>query len=258
MQLPLLTKSLNYFLKGDHTLHGNLAESAVQVSNWLREFHYGNVTRLEPHVTSAMIVSLRLVGYLPHTIINDFKTNDSYTITNHLTSYLDNHFKQHKNLSTIKPGRIASIFQAVSALCIDPQNFNGHNLTQALLEGFNSRMISTCKNYFEYSSVALVVCQSLATKIQPNMARSIVIEFNKARGQTTQRFLKNPDSLAMILMALSCLRRNVPETEVILLQDVKTTISKYLGNVVDALRRHKDRFWNVQSKGLIVQVRIRR
>ncbi len=216
----------------------------MQASNWLREHYRDDVTPLEPHVTSSMIVTLRLAGYLPHTIVSDLKTNDSYTIVDYLKSHLDN------NKTSLKPGYIANMFQAVSALCYEPQNFYGHNLTDALFKSFKN---STCKNYFEYSSVALAVCQSVKTKIQPNLARSMLLEMNKI--SIKQSCTKRPDTVAMTLMALSCLRRNIAESEVVLLYDVDKVIGRFLGSIDSALRKRKDGFWNAQSKGLLVQVK---
>ena len=228
-------------------LHSNLAETVVQVSNSLKE-HHSDVTALEPHVTSSMIVALRLAGHLPHTILNDFKTKDSRTIPDYLKSHLDNHIiSSHLSL-----GHIANMLQAISALCYDPQNFYSHNLAHTLLNGLNSFEHSTCKNLFEYSSVALAVCQSKGTSIKPQLARTIHLEINKAC--VSQSCMKRPDTIAMTLIALSCLRQNIAVKEVVLLHDVDKTTKRLLEVVKDALRRRKDNLWNAHSKGLFVQV----
>ena len=218
----------------------------MQVSNWLRE-HYGDdVTRLEPHVTSSMIVALRLAGYMPHTIMADFKTNNSDSVADHLKSHLDNK-AQNRPLSDLKPGHIAHMFQAVSSLCYNTEDFYGHNLSKALLDAFISFKHINCMNDFEYSLVALTVCHNLGKNITPNFARDILskiknISFTLNDGEI-------PDTLAMAVVTLSCLRQNVATSEV-----VNVEIKKYLKNVMKALTRHKDNQWNAQSKGLVVQV----
>ena len=227
--------------------HSNLAETVVQVSNSMKE-HHSDVTALEPHVTSSMIVALRLAGHLPHTILNDFKIKHSHTILDYLKSHLDNH-KISPHLSL---GHIASMFQAISALCYDPQNFYSHNLAHTLLNGLNSFQHSTCKNLFEYSSVALAVCQSKGTSIKPQLARTIHFEINKAC--VSQSCIKRPDTISMTLMTLSCLRQNMAEKEVVLLHDVDKTTKRLLEVVKNALQKHKDNLWNAHSKGLLVQV----
>lgn len=243
---------LYFTFQGNHTLHGKLAESAVQVSNWLRE-HYGDdVTRLKPHVTSSMIVALRLAGYMPHTIMSDFKNNHSYSVVDHLKSYLDNQKTQNKTISDLKSGHIAYMCQAVSALCYEPGNFFGHNLTDALLKAFNSFQHLTCRNDFEYTLVALTVCHNFGAKIQPNFTKSVLSELNKTH--FTQSDSKIPDTLAMTVMTLSCLKRNVAGNEVEWLANVDKTIKRYLEIFRKALRQHKDGLWNAQSKGLVVQV----
>ena len=246
-----------YFkFKGDHELHGKLTESAIQVSNWLREYSRDDVTRLELHVASSMIAALRLAGHLHHTIISDFKSNDSFTIVDYLKSHLDNHVAHYKNLSMIKPGHIAYIYQAVSALCHDTENFYGRNLTQALHEGFSSMKQDHLRrqNYFEYSVVALAVCQSFGRQIQSKLASNILVEIKKH--SSTETCSRIPDTAAMEVMALSCLRRNIENTKVELLQDIDAVIQQHLRKIGDRLRKHEDGLWNAQSKGLLVQVGI--
>ena len=187
-----------------------------------------------------MVVALRLTGYQPKTIVSDFKTKLSrHTIVDYLKSHLESN-------SSLRPGHIANIFQAISAQCLDPDNFYGHNLTHKLDEGFKA------KNYFEYSSVALAICQSMETKIQPELASMIVKKIEKAFDEIT-KCRKMPDTPAMTVMALSCLRRNAAENDTKLRLD--TIISRYTNKILESLRKHKDSLWNTQSKGLLVQVR---
>lgn len=222
----------------------------MQVSNWLRE-HYGDdVTRLEPHVTSSMIVSLRLAGFMPHSIMADFKTNNSDSVADYLKSHLDNDKAQNRPLSDLKPGHIAYIFQAVTSLCYNPEDFYGHNLTKALLDAFTSFKHTNCKNDFEYSLVTLTVCQNLGKKITPNFARDILSKIKKI--SFTLNDGEIPDTLAMAVVTLSCLRQNVATSEVKAL--INVAIKMYLENVMKALTQHKDGQWSAQSKGLVVQV----
>jgi hypothetical protein len=205
---------------------------------------------MEPHVASSMIVALRLAGHLPHTIMKDFQVDNAHTILDYLKSHLD----LHKTSPHLRPGHIASIFQAVSALCYDPQNFFSHNIKDALLNVLPSFQHSTCRNSFEYSSVALGVCQSLGTNIEPLLVREIQVEINQ--GCTTKTCMKQPDTTAMAIIALSCLRRNIAGRDVDVLVEVEKTIKRFLQVVNNALHKCKDLSWNAQSKGLLVQVKL--
>ena len=241
---------LYFTFQGNHgTLHGKLAESAVQVSNRLRELYGDNVTFLEPYMASSMIVALRLAGHMPDTIMSDFKTNESYTVVDYLKSHLDDQTTQNKAISDLKPGHIAYMFQAVSALCFDPGNFSGHNLTDALANAFNSCQHLSCRNDFEYSLVALTACHNLGSKIQLDFT-SVLSKIDKLDFSDCNM----PDTLAMAVMTLSCLKRNVMKNEFEWGTKVDKAIKKYLENFGKALRQHKDEEWNAQSKALVVQV----
>ena len=217
----------------------------MQVSNWLRE-HYGDdVTRLEPHIASSMIVALRLAGYMPHTIMADFKTNNSDSVADYLKSHLDNDTAQNRPLSDLKPGHIALMLQAVSSLCNNTEDFYGHNLTKALLDAFIS-FKHNCMNDFEYSLVALTVCHNLGKQITPNFAGGILSKIEEI--SFTLNDGEIPDTLAMAVVTLSCLRQNVATSE------VKALINVAIENVMKALTQDKDNQWNAQSKGLVVQV----
>ncbi|XP_028396575.1 transcobalamin-1-like [Dendronephthya gigantea] len=239
--LSCLIKLASCFCGSHNKSHDRLVVTAVQTSNWLRENYGGDLEKLEPNVASSMVVALRLTGYQPKTITSDFKTKLSHhTIVDYLKSHLD------KN-RTLKPGHIANIFQAISALCLDPDNFYGHNLTHKLHEGFK---LQPARNYFEYSSVALAICQSMETKMQPQLARTIMRRIEKAFDEITG-CRRMPDSPAMAVMALSCLRRNVAENRTKL--RLNKIISRYTSKILESLRKRKDSFWNTQSKGLLIQ-----
>ena len=241
---------LYFIFQGNHsTLHGKLAESAVQVSNRLRERYGDNITSLKPHMASSMIVALRLAGHMPDTIMSDFKTNESYTVVDYLKSHLDDQTTQNKAISDLKPGHIAYMFQAVSALCFDPGNFSGHNLTDALANAFNLCQHLSCRNSFEYSLVALTACHNLGSKIQLNFT-SVLSKIDKLDFSDCNM----PDTLAMAVMTLSCLKRNAINNEFEWGTNVDKVIKKYLENFGEALRQHKDEEWNAQSKALVVQV----
>ena len=244
---------LYFIFQGNHsTLHGKLAESAVQVSNRLRELYGDNVTFLEPYMASSMIVALRLAGHMPDTIMSDFKTNESYTVVDYLKSHLDDQTTQNKAISDLKPGHIAYMFQAVSALCYDPENFFGHNLTDALAKAFEeiSSQHLSCRNEFEYALVALTVCHNLGSKIPPDFTESILSKIDKLDFSNHNM----PDTLAMAVMTLSCLKRNVMKNEFEWGPKVDEHIERHLENFTKALRQQKDGQWNAQSKGLVVQV----
>ena len=244
---------LYFIFQGNHgTLHGKLAKSAVQVSNRLRERYGDDVAFLEPHMASSMIVALRLAGHMPHTIMSDFKFNKSYTVVDYLKSHLDKETTQRKTISDLTLGRIAYIFQAVSALCYDPGNFFGHNLTDALAKAFEEISFQhlSCRNEFEYALVALTVCHNLGSKIPPDFTDSILSKIDKLDFSNHNM----PDTLAMAVMTLSCLKRNAINNEFEWGTNVDKVIKKYLENFGEALRQHKDELWNAQSKGLVVQV----
>ena len=244
---------LYFTFQGNHgTLRGKLAESAVQVSNRLRERYGDNITSLKPHMASSMIVALRLAGHLPDTIMSDFKTNKSYTVVDYLKSHLDKEMAKNKTISDLTPGRIAYIFQAVSALCYDPENFFGHNLTDALAKAFEEISFQhlSCRNDFEYALVALTVCHNLGSKISPNFTNSILYKIDKHDFSNHNI----PDTLAMAVMTLSCLKRNVMKNEFEWGPKVDEHIERHLENFTKALRQQKDGQWNAQSKGLVVQV----
>lgn len=232
-----------------------MAETAIKVSNWLRDYHRDDVTRLEPHLTSAMISALRLVGYQPRTILWDFKNSNSYNIVDYIRSYLDNNNsdneRQRNSSSNLKAGHIASIFQAVSTLCYNPEDFYIHDMKKALLEGFKSFTHITCGNSYEYGSTALAVCQSLGTSIGANLVRDILTKLNETC--LNQTCTNIPDTLAINVMALSCLRRNLGEVGTSQ-RTVDKVIERYSEAISKAFRQHKDKQWNVQSKGLLVQV----
>lgn len=218
-------------------------------------YHQHNLTPLEPHMISLALVSLRLAGHKPNTILSDFKINSSFTAVDSLKGYLDQHQRKYSDLSMIPAGQMAYIVQGTLALCLDPESFYGHNLAKALVDSFSrySKKLKCC-NYFEYSVVGLALCHSKTTVPRWAVKRWIKhTELAENKRCTCRSYSGMPDITAMKIMALSCLQKNFQQSNWSKKKLEKTL--NYLIKTILTFQKDKRSFGNIHSTSLAVQVR---
>ena len=253
--IPAQSHTIYLLSSGDYTFHGDLTAATVQVSNWLREFYHGNFTPCKPHITSYMMVSLRLAGHHPKTLLSDFKGSNSLTVVDSLKAYLDKQWAAHKSLSRVPVGQMALIVQGTLALCLNSQNFFGHNLVRALTDGLKTFKVPP-DNYFEYSAIILALCQSWTTLSRETNMMGVNDFILAVEHESLFGFTFFPDAKAMAVMALSCLSRSVTR--------YKNKIDTISERLIHDLTTHWNRqnhaqsssqkSWNVQSTTLVLQV----
>lgn len=183
-----------------YNLNADLTRAVVRSSDYLKQSYMKikstSKLALRPYNAAYMFATLRIAGHTPDTLLSNFKNGEGESINETLKSYLDSIQSNHGNLSSIPVPRLALITQCVIAICEDPENFYGYNLTQYLLKGFPSFPKSPgFNNFFGYSLAVIALCNS--GKQPPQYVVHQLM--NAASSQ-----IHGVDTDALILTALSC------------------------------------------------------
>lgn len=178
-------------------MHGDLTRATVRSSDWLRRY-YNKTAFILPYTASSMIVTLRLAGHQPDTLLSNFKNVHSLSIKETLKNYLDNEMKTRGNLNNIPTGRLSHIVQAVIAICENPGKFYEHDLYAPLLSGITTfKQSPNFNNYFQYSLVAIALCNG-GKRVPEVMVKELI------RGVYRKVSYHSSDIDALLLIALTC------------------------------------------------------
>ena len=185
-------------------MHADLTRAVVRSSDWLRQYYQDNNSFIRPHTASSMMIPLRLSGHSADTLLSDFKNSSSFSIDETLRDYLNEQNRTHGNLINIPTGRLAYIIHGVVAICKDPEDFYGHNLSVPLLYGIKRFPIpGTFNNYFQYSLAAIAFCIR-GVKVPEIMVDKLLERVNRTFKSSTH----SNDINALVLIALSCVARS--------------------------------------------------
>ena len=184
--------------RSNRALTADLIRATVRSTDWLRKTYKDKTKEQPPYRAGSIFATLRIAGHNSKTLLSDFKDANDSSIEETLKNKLDS--MPNGNLSTIPTPHLGLIIQGVISICKDPGNFHGHNLTQALLDGFRYfKTYSSFNNYFGYSLAVIALCNAG----EPTPEYDPIIK-ELIKGANRKVSYHSVDIDALILTALSC------------------------------------------------------